>query len=916
MTVLFHIEGNTAVKNESLMMYIGVFAYGESRFDLTFNPCNANIYSLCPMNSSVPIQASGIIPVNQNDVANIPPMALQIPDFEGQAILRIFANSTESQIGCYSAVVTNGASFSHPSAVGSVLGVFAAVALISSIATSIYGESLPETRKHYAHSVSVWVVFAVYHHIFFTGTLSMNWPSVLPAFWSNYAWSTGMIYSQKMQNSINQFIGSNRGNISMVGAAPSGVDAENLGGGYSISQIYKRAVDIPFRPFDGFGSTLRSREIEHALARRDSPSNGTSHWYGSPVQPGLPLPGNFSGFAGTLSQEGIPLSNAFMTGLLWFLAFLACLILAVVLLKVSVEFFVKRTNRFNFFRDNWLKFLQAIVGRAFFVGFFMFMVLTMFQFTLSASVGVTVLAAIVFFIFYMGMMATAAYAMFYRLRGGRYAVEMDRLNVEKKKILGVVPWWSVTRDSKVGESQGSKPVSNSLPWRRVHFLDNNPERAQVHEDHDYIIRFGWLAARFRRTKWWAFSLWLVYEFVRACFYGGAAGHPLTQVFGLLVVECIAFLAIIWLRPFESTRLNLIMIYCLGFSKVTTVALSAAFDIQFNLGRILTTVLGVVIIVIQGILTIFLLIAITLGAVSSYMSITRYREDFHPKSWAENRGRYFKHIDRKATDLPPPPPSPPPPEPEKPKEPYFSVTNVTRQLKIEDEDEDAASDLGRNESRSSLPHLAGGELGRAPSLYSQSMSNLPYGARRHRASWSTRDFEQMQSPEQQQAPAAPWTMHPRMSDIDLHETARRHRASSIKSSGSPVAADAPPLPALPHRFVPEVRSRASTMKARSSPRMDSSLQTVDPNNGRQRSMSLKHPRKVSEESESSDHRKRSSSLKGQHPGTFDGPMPPLPARVGTPPTRGHRSKMSSSSNRLSQHINEEPDAIREVPSQNQ
>lgn len=43
MTVLFHLAGNTALQNESLVMYIGVYAYGESRFDLTFNPCHANI---------------------------------------------------------------------------------------------------------------------------------------------------------------------------------------------------------------------------------------------------------------------------------------------------------------------------------------------------------------------------------------------------------------------------------------------------------------------------------------------------------------------------------------------------------------------------------------------------------------------------------------------------------------------------------------------------------------------------------------------------------------------------------------------------------------------------------------------------------------------------------------------------------
>src|SRR6266498_2531203 len=110
------------------------------------------------MNSSVPIEASGIIPVAQSDVAGIPDIALSIPDFEGQAILRIFANSTESQIGCYSAVVTNGATFSHPTAIGTVLGLFTVVAMLTSIIVAIYGDHADTTRKHYAHSLSILVV--------------------------------------------------------------------------------------------------------------------------------------------------------------------------------------------------------------------------------------------------------------------------------------------------------------------------------------------------------------------------------------------------------------------------------------------------------------------------------------------------------------------------------------------------------------------------------------------------------------------------------------------------------------------------------------------------------------------------------------------------------------------------------------
>lgn len=44
MTIMFHLAGETALGEDDIMMNIGVFAYGESRFDLTFDPCNANIW--------------------------------------------------------------------------------------------------------------------------------------------------------------------------------------------------------------------------------------------------------------------------------------------------------------------------------------------------------------------------------------------------------------------------------------------------------------------------------------------------------------------------------------------------------------------------------------------------------------------------------------------------------------------------------------------------------------------------------------------------------------------------------------------------------------------------------------------------------------------------------------------------------
>jgi hypothetical protein len=38
-TVLFHLAGTTSLRNASIIIYISVFAYGEDRFDYTYDPC-------------------------------------------------------------------------------------------------------------------------------------------------------------------------------------------------------------------------------------------------------------------------------------------------------------------------------------------------------------------------------------------------------------------------------------------------------------------------------------------------------------------------------------------------------------------------------------------------------------------------------------------------------------------------------------------------------------------------------------------------------------------------------------------------------------------------------------------------------------------------------------------------------------
>lgn len=727
------------------------------------------------MNASVPIEASGIIPVSTSDVANIPSIALSIPDFEGEAILRIFANSTQSEIGCYSAVITNGATFSQPASVGTVLGIFALIALLASFATAVYGESVSVMRKHYAHSLSVLVVFAVYQHIFFTGALSMNWPSVLVAWWSNFAWAGGMIYSTSMQTSINHLIGNNVGNTSQVGAAGSGTTQESLGGGYDISLIYKRALNL--KPSGGIARDIYQRDhfhmlkrdvfshqLEHGLQKRALANSSSGYgWYGKPVGEGLPLPGNYSGFAGTLAEEGIRASNAFMTGFLWFLILLVLVVTAVIAFKWVLEGLVSiklvKRDRLSYFRQHWIGFTVLAALRTLFIAFFMMMLLTMFQFSYESSGGVKAIAAIVFLIFFIGIPGAVLYALYYRARQTGAITKVDAEQIPAEDLQG--------RHSKLLARFGLKGLSSKITVssfkRRVSELGEEP--ASIHDDEEYTMKFGWLSARFRRTRWWFFAAWAFYEFLRACFYAGASGHPQTQVFGLLVVEFLAFCGLLWARPFEGRRLNLLVVYLLGFSKVATVALSSAFVTSFNLARITTTIIGIVIIVIQGVLTIVTMIAVFVGAISSYLSLMRNREEFRPKQWMGLREKYFHRIDRAATDLAPPPP----PIPEEPKGPYFNVSSVRRVAKIEDEDPDFVAEMAMEDTdpsnsyvsvnqRSTTPgpdtfdqsedssvplrrNRAASRASRASraSVRSMSYTSLPYGARAHRPSWSARDF---------------------------------------------------------------------------------------------------------------------------------------------------------------------------------
>lgn len=732
-TVLFHLDGQSSIANESLVMSISMFAYGQSRLQMVFDPCSINVYSLCPLNASEPITAWAIFNIGPQQLGDIPSLAFTIPDFEGSVKLQLFGNTSRTEIGCFQARLTNGVTMAYPAIVSPILAVFTLVAMVASFVTAAYGTSIPDMRTHYAHSMSVVIVMETFQTIFFSGALGLSWPSILVAWWSNFAWSAGQIYNDHVLGSVDRMTGV-VGNTSQVGDASSSVESAVPYGSGLAQQIYGRFVASP------------QESTGHLFKRQ--PYNASDPydytWAGDPVHPGVVLPGTWSGFRGTLAAMNIPGADTFAIGFIWLLALVAAIPVAIAMFKYALEALVKmrrmKKNKFGIFRKHWIKYAILAILRVLHAAFAMIMTLAILQFSLGGSPGAQALAAIFFIAFLVGNGLLIAQACRVRLKNTHHSIQPDILVLVRGTLFRFIPFVFPMRMSSFRDADElpEKPLL-SFPFLRIQSLDNDPGRISVHQDEAYIKRYGWLSARFRRTKWWFFSYYSVYQFVRAMIIGGGSATPNAQVYCLLAYEVVAFLISVKIDPFEGRRNTALAIWMLGVSKVLTTALSIAFLPSLNLDRITATAIGVIIIAIQGLLATAVLILIVLGAISSYLSLSRDKAFLDHKEFEAARLHYFKHIEDKSLDI-----KITRAEKERlqrlkeaeanahPPQPSFTVKSVRRVSKIYDEDD--ATVVGSNYDPS-RPKLARSDS-------SLSTHSLPRAARAYRASWTSLDFTEV------------------------------------------------------------------------------------------------------------------------------------------------------------------------------
>ncbi|KAI5809988.1 hypothetical protein DFH27DRAFT_629729 [Peziza echinospora] len=549
-------------------------ADGETRFELLFDPCKSMFKTLCPASFSTPIQATHEIPLSDDDISGIPEIALYIPDFEGRAVFRIFSNTTKNQVGCISADLVNGVTFSHVTAISSLLGGLTLAAIFTS-ATSLFlrareiAYSVPALFE-YSTTPSAGFLLSILQTIFLTGILPLNFPSNLVGFWSNFAWASGIVYIRPFQSRIDSI---------------RDYKTEPIELGYNYDVI-KMLYGL-YAP----GSTIARRsEVE----------------YGVPVKEGLPIPGTYFGFPAILAALNITAQNAFLTGIFTILISYGLLVIPARVARMILYIGVK----WRWFPRRWNQILETAEGgrrrvtkyahfingseiRWFTIAIFPLLTLAFYE---SASkmqmpqiwssvtlFGVIVIGLSQCYMLYLEENSVAPYSM---------SLNVKHFGAEK---IGpwYVPWWRFSLQDNPKVHVKTLFYVPSLRWQNSR---ERPAKAAP-------IYHG-MAARFRGEHTWLFS-WVIlpYEVVRSALLGRCQSQAVLHIALLLVLEVVYFLIQQRIKPYGPDSLHFLRVQAFSAMKILTLVLVLPLAPQYNLNRIVATALGIIVIFVQGILII-------------------------------------------------------------------------------------------------------------------------------------------------------------------------------------------------------------------------------------------------------------------------------------------------------------------------
>ncbi|KAJ5150951.1 uncharacterized protein N7482_010203 [Penicillium canariense] len=326
--VVFDVAGTNS-KEQNVTASLTVTAYGNQIYSKEFDPCGNEVHvaELCP----VPLghfAARGNITVPDEYASQIPSIAFNIPDLDGQAKLTLTSNG--KNVACVESDLSNGKTASLKAVSWASAGIAAGALALSGLSALGSAGSTGASSS----SPGVGDVMGWFGSMATNGMLSVSHPTVYKSFTKNFAWSTGLIPWASMQNSIDDF--------------------RKATGGNTTQNSYIYLSGLSTASSSNGTSSKRSLDMMYRLLARSSSSGSNSSSTSSTTNCGDLSVSSIKCYG---EEMMIPSANIFMTVLLVFAIVVAIVVVGILLLKVILEIwamygnFPKKLSEFR--KDYW-----------------------------------------------------------------------------------------------------------------------------------------------------------------------------------------------------------------------------------------------------------------------------------------------------------------------------------------------------------------------------------------------------------------------------------------------------------------------------------------------------------------------------------------------------------------------------------
>lgn len=483
-----------------------------------------------------------------------------MPDLDGQAKLQL-TNAEGEDLACIESTVTNGKTMDVPAVSYIAVGIAASALAVTGL-VAVFGAGHPGAATT---SPSFGETIGWFQGVATNGMLSVQYPQIYSSFTKNFGFSTGLVGWSTIQNGIDNFRRSTGGNLTDDSYTfLQNATLVSTSSGSSNGTLFKRAItDSLFfvrNVSANVNGTSATGSNSTSTNSTSSSSDGKTMHY-------------VSGIQAYVEQLMVPQANTFMTVLIVFAIIIAAITAAILLFKVILELVAMMStlpkSLESFRKRYWWRLAKAITNLILLL-YGTWTLYCVYQFTNGDSWAAKTLAAVTWAVF--------------------------------TGLLAFFTWKIYTKAHESRKMDG--------------------DASQLFENKETWVKYSLFYDSFKKGYWWIFLPAIVYMCARNAVIAAADGHGMVQALGQIIVEVLMLVLLIWTRPYQLKSGNWINIV-IQVVRVLSVVCILVFVEELGISQTTKTITGLVLIIMQSVLTGLLAILIAINAI-----ITCVKENPH------------------------------------------------------------------------------------------------------------------------------------------------------------------------------------------------------------------------------------------------------------------------------------------------